>query len=159
MTLTVRRATLADREELARLAFASKAYWGYDAAFMESVREQLTPSEQYVANDPVYLAENEDETIAGFYGFLHEDEALWLYDMFVAPEAIGTGVGRILWEHAVEIARKTGEPVFFIESDPNAEAFYLKMGAVRNGERIAAGSGRVLPVLRFGLTRAESRTR
>lgn len=151
MTLTIRRATVADREALARLAFASKGYWGYSKAFMESVREQLTPSEEYVANDPVYLAEDDDGGLVGFYGFLHEEGALWLYDMFVAPEAIGTGVGRTLWEHAIEIARKTAEPVFFIESDPNAETFYLKMGAVRNGERIAAGSGRILPVLRYAV--------
>ena len=138
---------------MARLAFASKAYWGYSKAFMESVREQLTPSEPYVANDPVYLAEDDAGGLVGFYGFLYENGSLWLYDMFVAPEAIGTGVGRRLWRHAVDMARKTGEAAFFIESDPNAEDFYLKMGAIREGERIAAGSGRALPVLRFALMR------
>ncbi len=150
--VTIRRAERRDREALARLAFRSKAYWGYDEAFMESVREQLTPSEAYVAEGRVYLAEDEHGTILGFYGFLYEDDRLWLYDMFVAPEAIRTGVGRALWAHAVGVARITGEPAFFIESDPNAEQFYLKMGAIRNGQRIAAGSGRILPVLRYTLS-------
>jgi GNAT superfamily N-acetyltransferase len=156
---TIRRAEQRDREELARVSFRSKAYWGYDDAFMESVREQLTPSESYIAGGRVYLAETPDGTILGFYGFLYEDEHLWLYDMFIAPEAIRTGIGRMLWNHAVDLARATGEPAFFIESDPNAEAFYLKMGAIRDGQRIAAGSGRILPVLRYELGRASERLR
>jgi GNAT superfamily N-acetyltransferase len=147
-TATIRRAEQHDREELARLSFRSKAYWGYDAAFMESVREQLTPSEDYIADGRVFLAEA-NGTILGFYGFLYEDDRLWLYDMFIDPEAIRTGIGRLLWHHCVEFARTTGEPAFYIESDPNAEEFYNKMGAVRDGQRIAAGSGRILPVLRY----------
>ena len=152
MNALIRRAELRDREELTRVAFRSKAYWGYDDAFMESVREQLTPSEAYVANDPVYLAENHERVVLGFYGFMREDGKLWLYDMFVAPQAIRTGVGRTLWDHAVETARRTGEAAFLIESDPNAEEFYRKMGAVNDGTRTAAGSGRTLPVLRYDLS-------
>jgi GNAT superfamily N-acetyltransferase len=148
---TIRRAEERDRAELARVAFRSKAYWGYDDAFMESARAVLTPSESYVASERVYLAENADGTILGFYGFLYEEEQLWLYDLFVTPESIGTGVGRALWNHAIAFARTTGEPSFFIESDPNAEQFYLKMGAHRDGERIAAETGRTLPVLRYDL--------
>jgi GNAT superfamily N-acetyltransferase len=156
MTLlaTIRRAEERDREELARLSFRSKAYWGYDAAFMQSVREQLTPSESYVAGGRVFLAEAPNGSILGFYGLLYEDERLWLYDMFIAPEAIRAGIGRMLWNHAVDVARITGEPAFYIESDPNAEEFYLKMGALRDGQRIAAGSGRNLPVLRYALSRS-----
>jgi GNAT superfamily N-acetyltransferase len=151
MRTRIRRAELRDREELARVAFRSKASWGYDDAFMESVREQLTPSLSYIADDPVYLAEDGAGTILGFYGFLREDGKLWLYDLFVAPHAIRTGVGRTLWDHAVETARRTGEAAFLIESDPNAEEFYRKMGAVNDGTRTAAGSGRTLPVLRYDL--------
>ncbi|MBV8298256.1 MAG: GNAT family N-acetyltransferase [Candidatus Eremiobacteraeota bacterium] len=151
VTATIRRAEQRDRAELARLCFASKAYWGYDAAFMESVRDQLTPSESYVAEGRIFLAEAPNGTMLGFYGFVYEDEQLWLYDMFIAPEVIRTGIGRMLWNHAVDFARTTGERAFSIESDPNAEEFYLKMGARRDGERIAAGSGRILPVLKYEL--------
>jgi GNAT superfamily N-acetyltransferase len=157
LTATIRRAEDRDRAELARLAFRSKAYWGYDAAFMEGVREQLTPSESYLAEGRVFLAEAPDGAILGFYGFLYEDEKLWLYDMFITPEAIRTGIGRMLWNHALDLARATSEPAFFIESDPNAEDFYLKMGAVRDGQRIAAGSGRILPVMRYDLEPLASR--
>ncbi len=148
--MLIRRAVQRDRATLADVSFRSKAFWGYDAAFMQRVVEVLTPSEAYVEHDPVYVAEDDAGTIVGFYGFVYEDDgALWLNDMFVVPEAIGSGVGRTLWEHAVATAAATGEAVFFFESDPNAAGFYTKMGATLDGTRIAAGSGRVLPVFRY----------
>ncbi len=149
--MTIRRARRADRKALARLAFRSKAFWGYDDAFMERARDVLTPSESYLDDEPVFVAEDDTGKPVGFYGFVRDDGALWLYDLWVTPEAIRTGVGRALWTHLVATARTTGEPGFFIESDPNAEGFYLAMGALRTGERVAAGTGRVLPVLRYEL--------
>ncbi len=151
--MLIRRAVERDRATLADVSFRSKAHWGYDAAFMLRVIEQLTPSASYVAGEPVFLAEDDAGTIVGFYGFMHEDGRFWLYDMWVVPEAIGTGVGRLLWEHALTTAHATGERAFFIESDPNAAGFYARMGARREGTRIAAGSGRELPVFRYDLER------
>ncbi len=150
--MTIRRAAPRDRAVLAALAFRAKAHWGYDDAFMERSRDVLTPSEDYLANDPVYVAEDDGGAIVGFYGFVREGGELWLNDLWLEPAVIRTGSGRTLFAHAVEIARAMGSPAFFIESDPNAEGFYLAMGAARTGERVAAVTGRVLPVLRYDLT-------
>lgn len=149
--MTIRQARPDDRDALARLAFRSKAFWGYDDAFMERVRPLLVPSDAYLASGLVYVAEGAAGEPVGFYGFGREDGALWLSDLWVAPEAIRTGVGRALWADLLATARATGEAAFFIESDPNAEGFYRAMGAQRTGERVAAGTGRVLPVLRYDL--------
>ena len=149
--MTIRRARPADRDVLAALAFRSKAHWGYDDAFMERSRGVLTPSEDYLANDPVYVAEDGDGNAVGFYGFVREGDELWLNDLWLEPAAIRNGAGRVLFAHAVATARASGEPAFFIESDPNAEGFYLAMGAARTGQRVAAVTGRVLPVLRYEL--------
>jgi GNAT superfamily N-acetyltransferase len=118
---------------------------------MERARGVLTPSDAYLAGEPVYVAQDDAGAPVGFYGFVREDGALWLNDLWVAPEAIRTGVGRALWAHVVATARAMGEPAFFIESDPNADGFYVAMGAQRTGERVAAVTGRVLPVLRYEL--------
>jgi GNAT superfamily N-acetyltransferase len=149
--MTIRRARPADRDALAALAFRSKAHWGYDDAFMERSRGALTPSDAYLANDPVFIAVDDRGTAVGFYGFVREGRELWLNDLWIEPASIGTGAGRVLFAHAVETARASGDAAFFIESDPNAEGFYLTMGAARTGERLAAGSGRMLPVLRYYL--------
>ncbi|MDP9105279.1 MAG: GNAT family N-acetyltransferase [Candidatus Eremiobacteraeota bacterium] len=149
--MTIRRARLNDRDALAALAFRSKAHWGYDDSFMERSRDALTPSDAYLANDPVFVAVDEHGTAIGFYGFVREGHELWLNDLFIDPAAIRTGAGRTLFAHAAETAHAAGAAAFFIESDPNAEGFYLAMGAARAGERVAASSGRVLPVLRYDL--------
>jgi N-acetylglutamate synthase-like GNAT family acetyltransferase len=155
--MAIRRARAADRDALAALAFRSKAHWGYDDAFMERSRGVLTPGEDYLADDPVYVAEDDAGAVVGFYGFVREGDELWLNDLWIEPAAIRGGAGRALFAHAVATARAAGDAAFFIESDPNAEGFYRAMGAARTGERVAAVTGRTLPVLRFDLSRATCR--
>ncbi|HWD04379.1 MAG TPA: GNAT family N-acetyltransferase [Amycolatopsis sp.] len=75
-----------------------------------------------------------------------------LVDLFVDPTAIGTGLGRRLWEHAVAQARERGFRSLELEADPHAEPFYSHMGARRIGSRTVA-SGRTLPVLRVDVAR------
>ena len=71
----------------------------------------------------------------------------------VEPGVIGRGVGRRLFEHAVATARELGFKRFTIDSDPDAEPFYLAMGAVRIGTT-PSGSipGRTLPLLAVTIT-------
>jgi GNAT superfamily N-acetyltransferase len=73
--------------------------------------------------------------------------------MFVAPDALGRGTGRLLFEHTVSEARRLGFTRFTIDADPNAEPFYLAMGAVRIGAT-PSGSipGRELPLLEYMVT-------
>jgi GNAT superfamily N-acetyltransferase len=73
-----------------------------------------------------------------------------LMDIFIEPAVIGTGLGRMLWEHAVRSASERGFHSLTLESDPHAEPFYLHMGAARIGEREVA-PGRVLPLMRMTL--------
>lgn len=129
----------------------SKALWGYDEAFMAAVRDDLTLPPEYLATTHTYLCA-EDNRIAGFYGLrLHGAEAE-LVDLFVAPEAMGRGVGRKLWEHAVALARSHRCRRLRWESDPNAESFYLRMGARRVGLRESSiVPGRALPLMALEL--------
>lgn len=73
--------------------------------------------------------------------------------MFAEPDALGRGVGRLLFGHVVAEARRLGFARFTIDADPNAEGFYRAMGAVRIGAT-PSGSvpGRELPLLEFTLT-------
>ena len=54
-----------------------------------------------------------------------------LVHLWVLPEAMGRGVGRSLFLHAVDRARALKLPRIEIESDPNAEPFYEGLGARR----------------------------
>jgi len=134
---------------LAALSFRSKAHWGYTPEFMESIRSFLDPS-SYIADWPVYLAEDNGE-IAGFYGFRRNQGEVFLHDLFIEPKWIGQGVGKQLWQHALQTASDEQYGKFLIESDPFAEEFYIKMGAKRIGEIVSPGSHRALPLLEFTL--------
>ncbi len=54
-----------------------------------------------------------------------------------------------MWQYALEHARALGLQSFLIQSDPNAEGFYLHMGAQQVGTRIAPETGRALPLLEY----------
>ena len=144
---SVRAATALDLPALRDVAYRSKAYWGYDQAFMDAVESSLAPEENELS-EGVYVIEHSGVP-TGFYAFKTIDGSYFLHSLFVVPEKIGCGVGKRLWHHAVDFARRTAHGHFMIESDPNAEEFYLHMGARRVGEIISDVSGRSLPLLRF----------
>jgi GNAT superfamily N-acetyltransferase len=72
-----------------------------------------------------------------------------LEHLWVLPNAMGGGVSRALFAHALERARVLGFESMEIESDPNAEGFYERMGARRVGVNVTEleGQRRELPVL------------
>jgi GNAT superfamily N-acetyltransferase len=145
---TLRRARPDEAGVLSDLALAGKAYWGYGEAFLEAVRDELTFSPDDVAARHVVVAEL-DGAVAGFYSLVGEPPHGVLDDMWISPDRIGTGLGRVLWEHAMAAAAAAGFEHLDIDAEPYAEGFYLRMGAERIGES-PSGSipGRMLPQLR-----------
>ncbi len=68
--------------------------------------------------------------------------------MFVSPEAMGNGIGRVLMDWLITEARNLELSAIDIDADPGAAGFYERMGARRVGE-VPSGSipGRMLPAL------------
>lgn len=132
---------------LSELALRSKAYWGYDREFLEACRAELTfVADDLVARRAVVAAAG--GRVLGFYSLDGQPPDGELGNLWVDPAWIGTGLGRRLWQHAIEAARGIGFAQLRIESDPNAEGFYRAMGAHPAGVT-SSGSipGRTLPVL------------
>jgi GNAT superfamily N-acetyltransferase len=76
--------------------------------------------------------------------------------LFVKPGYIGQGIGKLLVQHMSGEAAARGVRSVTIQGDPNAEEFYLSIGATPAGYRESASiRGRYLPV--FVLTIAEGR--
>lgn len=143
----IRRATEGDAARLTDLALRSKAVWGYDAAFMEACRLELTISAQSIRRRPTFLLEDRDR-LAGFYQLRLSGPGAEVAQFFIAPEAIGRGLGRRLWRHLERTARNAGAQRLEVDSDPNAEGFYLAMGMVRRGEAPSGSiAQRLLPHL------------
>ena len=152
MEIEIRRATSELAPTLTDIAHAAKRHWRYPERWIESWRELLTITPAYVVEHEVFVATNGDEVV-GFYALMDLRTHWSLDHLWVRPQYIGRGVGRRLFTHAVERARSLHPVPLRIESDPNAERFYLRMGARRIGSVPAEIDGvqRALPHLELSI--------
>jgi GNAT superfamily N-acetyltransferase len=153
MFVTIRPAAPSEAEVLTALALAGKQYWGYPELWLEAWRGSLTITPEYVAAHLVFCAEDATERVVGFYALQRDGEHCQLEHLWLAPSVIGGGLGRRLFQRAMQTAQALRAAELLIEADPNAEGFYLHMGARRIGETVSrlTGEERVLPQLRYDL--------
>lgn len=146
--LIIRPAAKDEAARLSEIARDAKRYWGYPEHWIKHWQDDLTISPDFVATNQVFLAERDDQ-ILGFYALIIRQEKAELEHMWVAPEHIGSGVGKELFIHAMQTAARRNVSEIEILSDPNAEGFYRKMGAHRVGEMVSEieGEPRTLPLL------------
>ncbi len=148
----LRRARPEDAAELTALTIRSKAYWGYSQEFMQKALLYLNVSIEQIETEHVYLIERGGR-IAGYYQ-MHERSpgVMWLESLFVLPEEMGRGFGAQLMHHAIDLAQSLGYQRMEWESDPHAEAFYVRFGAVTFAQRESGiQKGRMLPQMRLEL--------
>ena|SRR5919204_5670252 len=148
MDIEIRRATRELAPTLTEIAHAAKRHWSYPERWIQSWRELLTITPAFVAEHEVFVGVVEEEVV-GFYALLDLGTHWSLEHLWVRPQYMRQGVGRRLFAHAVEQAQSLRPAPLRIESDPNAERFYLRMGARRIGAIPANMEGvqRSLPVL------------
>jgi GNAT superfamily N-acetyltransferase len=134
---------------LSEIAFAAKSYWGYPAEWMELWRPDLTITPRYLETEKVCVIESGDE-IVGFAGLSSNHLGRNMEHLWLRPAHIGRGLGRRLFGETVRLARDEGTTRLFVNSDPNAEGFYIKMGAIRIGlelYELPGGAHRKIPLL------------
>ena len=148
----IRRARAGEAASLSALALRAKAHWGYDDAFLAACREELTVPEAAIAAGEVSV--HDDAGAAGYLWLRIAGGVAEVEHLFVAPERIGSGIGRALWAQAEAAARRRGIAELRLTADPFAEGFYGAMGCVPIGsEPSASVAGRLLPRLARRLDR------
>jgi GNAT superfamily N-acetyltransferase len=149
--LQLRPARPDEAELLTELCLRSKAVWGYDEAFMRACRAELTLSVADLAASSLQVAVDGNE-VAGLVQVVVEGEKADLAKLFIAPSTLRAGVGRQLFDWAVNNARERGARWLWIEADPGAAGFYRRMGAIDDGvARSGSIPGRYLPRLKLKL--------
>ena len=150
--LTLERARAEHAKSLTRIAIEAKRHWGYSETWIQIWIPQLTISLEYILANETWLASINDEPSA-FYSLKLDGGTWWLNHLWVRPGAMGQGVGATLFRHARRRARLAGASVLRVESDPHAQSFYEKMGAVKVGEHRGEVDGqlRVLPIMEINL--------
>jgi ribosomal protein S18 acetylase RimI-like enzyme len=146
------RAQPQDAAALTEIAHAAKRHWGYPERWIESWRDTLTIRAEFIAANVAWCA-TENARVVGFYLLASESDGLHLDHLWILPDAMGRGIGRALFEHAVEQTRQLGQRTLKIEADPNAEGFYTRMGARRVGKAVTEieDQRRELPLLVYDL--------
>ncbi|KAK3187002.1 hypothetical protein K4F52_004168 [Lecanicillium sp. MT-2017a] len=158
----LRRAKPSEAEALTTLAIAAKSHWGYSPEFMAAARAELTITPDDISSRPVIVAEQTTKTttttggegggspsLAAVYSIAGDPPRAELSFLWVQPQKMGMGLGRLLWRDALRRAAEMGYEVMLVDADPNAEGFYARMGADKVGES-ESGSvpGRMLPLMR-----------
>jgi len=138
--------------DLTGLCLRAKAVSGYDKAFMDACVPAFSftdvPSKDWLR---VAVSENR---ILGVAQLSTAPPLAHLEKLFIEPDAMGQGVGRLLFQAAVNEALNRGDcTAIRIVSDPGAVPFYQRMGADLTGEREPSEviEGRSLPVLSLRL--------
>ena len=148
MNVGLRPATSDDLQSLSELALRSKGHWGYDEEFLAACKSELTLTHDRLASELIVVADIDGDRM-GYFALAVRPPGSDLVDLFVEPDAIGTGIGRLLWDTMLKRAVASGAAWVEIEADPNATDWYLRRGAKHVGS-VPSGSmpGRVLPILR-----------
>ncbi len=139
-------------ELLRDMLITSKGYWGYSQEQLEKWRSNLRFEEEYIARNTVKLILKDKELI-GFFAIVKGDsnelDHLWLL-----PKAIGKGYGNLAFKQILSECNTLEIPSFYIISDPDAEGFYLKKGALKVGEVYSDPQKRMLPKLKFTVVKS-----
>lgn len=128
--MILRAARADEAATLTALCTRSKRHWGYDEEFMARCAGPLTVPGDAIARGDVRVAVDADGRLLGMAQLSSPfDDAIELDKLFVEPPMIGRGVGAELMRWAMEEARARGAKRLVILADPNAAAFYEKIGA------------------------------
>ncbi|SHO49783.1 GNAT family N-acetyltransferase [Desulfopila aestuarii] len=158
-SVVIRRANPAEHELLTIISFRSKSYWSYPDNYFQVWQKELTITADYIEQNEVFVCEMKQTAIAYYslvqlaqdllYSGARLEAGLWLDHMFVLPEFIGQGVGRLLFRHCKNRLSERGVISLNILADPNALGFYQKMGCEKHGLFPSSIPGRTTPRLTY----------
>jgi GNAT superfamily N-acetyltransferase len=159
--LMIRSAKQKEADHLTSVSFASKAYWRYPEQYFKTWQNELTITPEYIDENDVFVIEN-NGVIVGYYAIVELkkkievsgiliDKGFWLDHMFVVPEYIGCGFGRLLFDHLQARCKTKGIESIKILADPHSRRFYEKLGCLYIKEIPSTIAGRTTPLLTFSL--------
>jgi len=155
----IRRARPEEAPALRALAHRSKAHWPYTPEFLAVVEPMLQLEPADVAAQDVWVLDL-DGTAVGWHRVTGHGDRAELEDLWLEPPVIGTGFGKLLFRHAVDVAAALGAGRMEWDADPYAVGFYRAMGGEEIGRTpSAAQPGRMLPRMRIAVAQRGTRNR
>ena len=148
----IRPATVEEAPTLTQIAHDAKSHWGYPEHWIKHWEADLTITAEFISDNQVFVFEGDGE-IRGFYALCVNQSDAELEHMWVAPQYIGTGIGKELFLDAMDRAATFNVDEVQLTADPNAAGFYERMGAKKIGEANSTidGQPRALPRMKVDL--------
>jgi len=149
--MIIEKAKITDDEIITSITKKSKAYWGYSAEQIQKWDKNLTISQDYIRKNSTFKLIEKD-LIIGYYSYIFENEKVVKLDnLFILPEHIGRGFGKYLLLDFLNRIEEIGIEKITLDSEPNAEEFYAKMGFVKIGEFETSIKNRFMPIMEMKL--------
>lgn len=146
------KSNIDDHIELTELTKKSKAFWGYSAEQIEIWGAELTISEEYIIENDVYQIVVDDQII-GYYAYLIIDEnKAKLDNIFILPEFIGRKFGTYLMNDFFSRLRESEIDTITLDSEPNSENFYKKLGFRVVGKMETSIKNRFMSIMEMELS-------
>ena len=134
--MKVRPARTDEAETLTLLAVRATRNDGYDAETIGRIMPALESNPALLAGGQVFVAEDSTGALLGQVALRRSQWAgvVLLETIFVDPDHHRRGVGKLLFEFALEWARRTSSVAMMIFANPPAVPFYEKLGAITFGK-------------------------
>lgn len=154
--IEINKAIDTDSNILTELSFAAKRHWNYPDHYYDLWKDELTITKDYISQNIVYNAQIGD-LIVGFYSIVENKsdiyagetfvkKGFWLEHLFIKPDYLKLGIGRLMIDHAKMISKAMGISNLLIFVDPFAKGFYNKIGADYQYDSKSSIPGRLIPV-------------
>ncbi len=109
----------------------------------------LVVTDEFITENHVFKLYQGVKLIA-YYGYIMKPlNSVHLESLFVLPDHIGQGYGGMLMQDFLQRAKESGITCVTLESDPNATAFYERLGFVVVESKSSTINGRILPVMKL----------
>lgn len=141
------KADIEDNEILTSITKKSKAYWGFSEDVLKGWEHLLTVTRDYIEKNEVYKLV-QHEQIIGYYSYFFADEkTIKLDNLFVLPEFIGKGFGKLLMNDFLKNTKQLSIDKITLDAEPKAENFYKAFGFETIGQLESSIKERYLPIM------------
>lgn len=133
--MEIKRAKDENLDTINRLIVDSRSVWNYPRAYFEGSLPFLHVRSDYLAEHLCFEIHVEQKLV-GFFAITEKFGEKYLDHLWIAPDMLRQGVGRLACKFIDDLARKQGWREILTYPDPPAEGFYLRQGFHDTGIRL-----------------------
>jgi len=130
--VTLRRARPSEAKAVRELIVRSMAHWDRPPAYLAEARSLMSLSPEDIKRDEAWVM-TDGARVVGFLRVSLSGADAEIEELHLEPGWIGRGLGRRVFERAVEAARTLGADRLVWSTDRYALGFYLAMGGIVTG--------------------------